>query len=80
VSVTSWQAEIDAIKSDPAWKDGDYVSNPARAARYELANLIVTTPDYASGGDGRGRHDRIGRETSVPRQLFAKERTGEPVS
>jgi homoserine O-acetyltransferase len=40
-----WQAQIDAIVNDPAWHGGDYTSNPARAADYEFANILLTTPD-----------------------------------
>lgn len=30
-----WQAEIDAIETDPAWNGGDYRKNPARGAEFD---------------------------------------------
>jgi homoserine O-acetyltransferase len=40
-----WQAQIDAIMNDAAWKGGDYTSNPARAAEWEFGALVLTTPE-----------------------------------
>ncbi len=39
------QTEIDAIKNDPRWMNGDYTQNPARRLEFELGALILTTPD-----------------------------------
>ena len=39
-----WQAQIDAIMNDPAWRGGEYTENPARSAEYEFGALILTTP------------------------------------
>src|SRR5215203_5895817 len=41
-----WQAEIDAIRNDPACSGGHNTENPARASRRELADLILTTPEH----------------------------------
>ena len=41
-----WQAQIDAIQTDPAWHGGDYDQNPARAAEYEFGELLLTTPEH----------------------------------
>lgn len=38
------QTEIDAIKNDPSWMNGDYTTNPARRLEFELGALILTTP------------------------------------
>lgn len=40
-----WQTQIDAIMNDRGWNNGDYTTNPARAAQFELAALLLTTPD-----------------------------------
>jgi homoserine O-acetyltransferase len=40
-----WQAQIDAIKNDRDWKNGNYTTNPARALEYEFGELLLTTPD-----------------------------------
>jgi homoserine O-acetyltransferase len=40
-----WQTEIDAIKNDPSWMNGDYTTNPARRLEFELGALILTTPE-----------------------------------
>lgn len=40
-----WRTEIDAIKRDAAWKNGDYASNPARVAEAEIQALTITTPE-----------------------------------
>ena len=39
------QTEIDAIKNDPWWMNGDYTQNPARRLEFEIGALILTTPD-----------------------------------
>jgi homoserine O-acetyltransferase/O-succinyltransferase len=41
-----WQAQIDAIKNDRLWNNGDYTENPARAFEYEIGAIILTSPDY----------------------------------
>src|SRR6266576_155812 len=40
-----WQAQIDAIMNDRGWNDGNYSTNPARAAEFEFSSLVLTTPD-----------------------------------
>jgi homoserine O-acetyltransferase len=40
-----WQAEIDAIETDPGWNGGEYTKNPARGASYEFGAMVLTTPD-----------------------------------
>jgi homoserine O-acetyltransferase len=39
-----WKSEIDAIKKDPGWKDGDYQQNPAGLQLAELGALVGKTP------------------------------------
>jgi homoserine O-acetyltransferase/O-succinyltransferase len=41
-----WQTQIDAIKNDRLWNNGDYTENPARAFEYEVGAMILTTPEY----------------------------------
>lgn len=41
-----WQAQIDAIINDRGWENGNYSVNPARAAEFEFAELLLTTPDH----------------------------------
>ena len=40
-----WQAQIDAIKNDPSWKNGEYKKNPARTANAQFGMLLLTTPE-----------------------------------
>jgi homoserine O-acetyltransferase/O-succinyltransferase len=40
-----WQAQIDAIKNDPAWLNGEYKDNPARVANAQFGMLLLTTPE-----------------------------------
>jgi len=39
-----WQLEIDAIMSDPGWKEGEYTENPAKVVLGEVAQLLLSTP------------------------------------
>lgn len=39
-----WKTEIDAIKKDSAWKNGDYTENPATLQLAEIGALIGETP------------------------------------
>jgi homoserine O-acetyltransferase/O-succinyltransferase len=41
-----WQTQIDAIKNDRLWNNGDYAENPARAFEYEVGAMILTTPEF----------------------------------
>ena len=41
-----WQTQIDAIKNDRLWNNGDYTENPARAFEYEIGAMILTSPEY----------------------------------
>jgi homoserine O-acetyltransferase len=44
--ILHWQTQIDAIRNDRLWNNGDYAENPARAFEYEIGALILTTPEY----------------------------------
>lgn len=48
-----WQAQLDAIRNDPAWKNGEYKENPAREANAEFGMLLLTTP-----ADFNAKHTR----------------------
>ena len=39
-----WQAEIDAITSNPAWNHGDYTENPSRVLEFEYGEMLLNTP------------------------------------
>lgn len=41
-----WQTQIDAIKNDRLWNNGNYAENPARAFEYEIGAMILTTPEF----------------------------------
>jgi homoserine O-acetyltransferase/O-succinyltransferase len=41
-----WRTQIDAIKNDRLWNNGDYTENPARAFEYEIGAIILTTPEF----------------------------------
>jgi homoserine O-acetyltransferase len=41
-----WHTQIDAIKNDRLWNNGDYTENPARAFEYEIGAMILTSPEY----------------------------------
>jgi homoserine O-acetyltransferase/O-succinyltransferase len=41
-----WQTQIDAIKNDRLWDNGEYTENPARAFEYEVGAMILTTPEF----------------------------------
>jgi homoserine O-acetyltransferase len=40
-----WQANLDAIRRDPDYKNGDYTQEPVLATVQELADLELTTPE-----------------------------------
>lgn len=44
--LVDWQAQLDAIENDPAWHNGDYTKNPARAAEHEFGALVLGTPAH----------------------------------
>jgi homoserine O-acetyltransferase len=50
-----WQAQIDAIKNDRGWSEGNYTTNPARAAEYEFGSLLLTTPQNFNRQISRAR-------------------------
>jgi homoserine O-acetyltransferase len=56
-----WQTEIDVIKNDPAWNNGNYLENPARSLRAELGALTLTTPE------------RFNQQTTRPQALALSE-------
>lgn len=39
-----WQTEIDATKGDPAWKNGDYDSDPSAPLAAKVSRLTLSTP------------------------------------
>jgi homoserine O-acetyltransferase len=39
-----WQAEIDAIETNPAWNRGDYTENPSRVVEFEFGEMLLNTP------------------------------------
>jgi homoserine O-acetyltransferase/O-succinyltransferase len=39
-----WQAQIDAIETNPAWIHGDYTENPSRLVEFEFGELLLNTP------------------------------------
>jgi homoserine O-acetyltransferase len=41
-----WQMQIDAIRNDRLWNNGDYTENPARAFEYEIGAMVLTSPEY----------------------------------
>lgn len=41
-----WHTEIDLIKSDPKWNNGDYDSNPANLLEAEVGTLTLSTPEH----------------------------------
>jgi homoserine O-acetyltransferase/O-succinyltransferase len=42
--VVLWTAENDAIRNDPAWKNGNYTDNPTRTQLAEFEALAISTP------------------------------------
>ncbi len=44
-SLVHSQTQIDAIKNDPGWQNGDYAKNPARGAEYEFGAILLTSPE-----------------------------------
>jgi homoserine O-acetyltransferase len=42
--ILSWQTQIDAIETNPAWNRGDYMENPARLVEFEIGELLLNTP------------------------------------
>jgi homoserine O-acetyltransferase len=39
-----WQAEIDAIETNPAWNHGDYAENPSKVVEFEFGEMLLNTP------------------------------------
>jgi homoserine O-acetyltransferase len=39
-----WQAEIDAIETNPAWNHGEYTENPSRLLEFEYGEMLLNTP------------------------------------
>jgi len=40
-----WQTEIDVIRNDPWWQNGEYTGNPARGILGEMGAMLLSTPD-----------------------------------
>ncbi len=51
--ILHWQTQIDAIKNDRLWNNGDYTENPARAFEYEIGAIILTTPEFYNANTTR---------------------------
>lgn len=49
-----WQTEIDAIKTDPAWMQGNYVKNPAVLAETRIG-LLTMTPEWVDAQFPQGK-------------------------
>ena len=39
-----WQAEMDAIETNPTWNHGDYTENPSRVVEFEFGEMLLNTP------------------------------------
>jgi homoserine O-acetyltransferase len=65
-----WQASIDAIEEDPAWRAGDYTSPPMAAIKTWAAihTLAITTPEYRITHTSREEFPRL-LETSEREML-----------
>ena len=48
-----WQTENDAMRSDPAWNNGDYKQQPARGILFALGELLFTSPEHYNGATKR---------------------------
>ena len=48
-----WQSQIDAIKTNRDWNNGDYTVNPAREAEYEFGQILLTTPEHFNAQTSR---------------------------
>ncbi len=44
--VLLWQLQIDAIKNDARWNEGEYTQNPAKKVEFEIGALLLTTPEH----------------------------------
>lgn len=51
--LTLWQAELDAVRNDPAFHDGEYTQQPGGALVAALQNLALTTPSHFNGEHSR---------------------------
>jgi homoserine O-acetyltransferase len=43
--LVQWQAQLDAIRDNKDWDDGNYTQNPARDAEYEFGAILLKTPE-----------------------------------
>ncbi len=41
-----WQTEINAIKMDPAWRGGNYRTNPGVLLQAQISALVLSTPNF----------------------------------
>ena len=63
-----WQMQIDAIKNDRLWNNGNYSKNPARAFEYEVGAVILTTPEFYNAHTTR---DQVFAEIEKSRKQYA---------
>ena len=63
-----WQAQNDAIRSDPTWKNGNYKEQPARGTLFAFDQLLATTPE--------GYNSTTRREEVLPSVAKARQAPG----
>ena len=90
--LVQWQAQIDAIKDNKDWNNGNYTQNPARDAEYEFGAILLKTPEEfnkthtrdqvmkelaaRNSGDGSDANDKI-RQVEAMMSLNVAEPVGD---